>query len=237
MQKLTLGLVIAAPVKDNIFLEAEKYASADVDILLFPEGYITYDMIDRLKDLARDSRKWIVAGVDDTRDAVKKQAAVIIDADGNIVGEHIKSSVTSWEAERGYAGGDSIQVIDTPLGKIGLAICYELHFPEVARILALQGAEIIFNQIGTGMWNETQFSVWNSIARTRAFENLVFVAGVSHYSDAIPLAFAYAPNGDCLISIRGENRLIKVVLDPEKYPKNRKLLDRRPELYKGIAEA
>jgi hypothetical protein len=69
--------------------------------------------------------------------------------------------VENWtpsDARLSLARGDSIQAIATTLGVFGIAVCYEIHMPEVPRVLALQGAKVIFNPIGTGMWNEEQLT-------------------------------------------------------------------------------
>ncbi|MBI4947677.1 MAG: carbon-nitrogen hydrolase family protein [Bacteroidetes bacterium] len=169
--------------------------------------------------------------MEDRRKSGKKfQTSIIIDPSGNIVGEHQKTSITKWEVENGYSRGDSINVVDTKIGSIGLAICYEIHFPEISRIYALKGAKIILNPIGTGMWHESQLKQWTSIASARASENNVYVLGCSHFNDAIPLAFAYDPNGNCLVLSRDANRLITVTIDLNKLGEEQ-FSQRRPELY------
>jgi len=235
MRQIKLGIVVAQPETETIS-EFEKYISSEwAEMLMFPEGYLNSKNLEIIRELAKKHNKWIVCGMDDTRDlAHHMESGIIIDPSGNILGEHRKTSLTKWELEHGYERGNSIKVIDTPFGKFGFAICYEIHFPEVSRILALQGAEVIFNPIGTGMWNEAQFSVWNAIAKARASENNAFVVGCSHFNDCIPVAFAYAPDGECLVSSREQNRMIPVVLDFEKY-KTRKIFDqRRPDLYSDL---
>lgn len=234
MQKFRLGLVVADPAEDAI-RQAEKYVAeggAEIDAYLFPEGYLKSDRLPELQEIARKASKWIFSGMEDGRvPGHKFETGVIINPAGEIVGEHKKTSITKYEVEHGTERGNSIQVIDTPLGKIGFAICFEIHFPEIARVLTLAGVEIILNPIGTGMWHEHQFQVWNSIARARSSENNVFVCGVSHRNDAIPLAYAYAPGGECLVVSRGERGLIPVVLDPEKFSKKWRFNERRPDLY------
>ena len=178
-----------------------------------------------------------MTGIDDYRYSGKKyETAIIIDPSGDIVGEHKKTSLTDYEIENGYCQGDSIKVIDTVFGKIGIAICYEIHFPEVSRIYALQGAKFIFNPVGTGMWHEHQYEQWNSIARARASENGVFVLGCSHFNNTIPFAFAYTTNGECLVKSREVNRVVYVSLDLDKYQIKKNFSQRRPELYNDITK-
>ena len=235
MRQIKLGIVIAKPETRTIS-EIEKYIASDrAEMLMFPEGYLQSGNLEKVRGIAKKHQKWIVSGMDDRRDSSRRmQTGIIIDSSGNIAGEHRKTSLTKWEITRGYQRGDSIKVIDTPLGRFGFAICYEIHFPEVSRILALQGAKIIFNPIGSGMWDEAQFEVWNAVARARASENKVFVVGGSHFNDCIPVAFAYAPGGERLVSSREQNRMVSVVLDLEKYKTGKSFDQRRPELYSDL---
>jgi len=176
--------------------------------------------------------------VDDRRDKVKKYStAIVVGPDGSILGEHKKTSIGGVGIEKGYSKGDFIDVINTDFGVVGVSICYELHFPEVARVYALKGARIIFNPIGVGMFDDKQFFQWNSLASARASENNAFVAGCSHFNEAIPLAFAYDPNGECLVQSRGEKGVIKTTIDFNKYSsKDKKFSRRRPELYGILTE-
>ena len=231
MSKIKLGLVIAKP--EDIISELEKYVASDeADLLVFPEGYLKSEYLDQAKQIAKTHKKWIVTGMDDKRLKNKKlESGIVIDPSGKIVGEHQKTSITQWEIDHGFKRGNSVKALKTSLGVFGFAICYEIHFPEVTRILALQGVDIIFNPIGTGMWHEEQFKQWNAVTKTRASENRAFVVGCSHYNDAIPIAYAYAPTGECLVSARDTNRLISVVLDLDKYKTDKHFKERRPELY------
>lgn len=235
-ERFRLGLVNAQEEKD--LSEMKRFiGEPGVDAVLFPEGYMHSDKLSEACKLAKENKKWVISGMEDHREKGKFfETGVVISPAGKVVGEHRKTSITRYEIEHKYNRGDSIEVIETELGTLGLAVCYELHLPEISRVLALQSAWIIFNPIGTGMWHEHQFQIWNSLAQTRAAENGVFVVGCSHYNDTIPIAFAYAPNGECLVSERSVNKLIPVTLDPSKYTIGRNFDQRRPELYGKLIE-
>lgn len=240
--KFNLGIIPALPAGSHAdpLHDLKKYSKSDsVEVLLFPEGYLHSENLTSAQEVAKDNKKWLVTGVDDFRESKNKfETALIINPKGEIVGEHKKTSLTEYEIKHGYSRGDSIEVIDTDFGKVGITICYEIHFPEISRVYALQGARIIFNTIGTGMWNEKQYRLWNSVAQTRASENKAYVFGCSHFNDAIPVAFAYAPDGECLVQARDCNRLIKVGVDLDKFPIEgfNNFKQRRPELYEVIGE-
>jgi predicted amidohydrolase len=101
-------------------------------------------------------------------------AAVLIGPDGRIIGKYRKVCLPHSEVHDGVTPGDDYPVFDTALGKVGMMICYDGFFPEVARELTNRGAEII------------AFPVWGCnplLAAARACENHVYVVS-STYTDA-----------------------------------------------------
>lgn len=106
-------------------------------------------------------------------DAVYNTAA-LLGPDGALIGKYRKVCLPHSEVENGVTPGDEYPVFDTKLGKIGLMICYDGFFPEVARELTNRGAEII------------AWPVWGCnplLGRARACENHVYVVS-STYTDA-----------------------------------------------------
>ena len=237
--KLNVGMVIAQSVKDSDhpLSELEKFTQDQkTDIILFPEDHIYSDKLPDLQEIAKSRKKWIISGMEDRDTGGKKfKQAVIVNPRGEIVGQHRKTSLTYNELSRGFSHGDAIQAVATDFGIIGVAICYEAHFPEVVRIYALQGAKMIFNPVGTGMWHENQFQQWNGVGRTRASENGIFSVGCSHQNGAIPFAYAYAPDGSCLVQTRDVNRMVMVTLDLS-LGIGMFLEHRQPQLYKKLIE-
>jgi nitrilase len=69
--------------------------------------------------------------------------------------------------------GDRVVVVDTPVGKIGLSICYDLRFPELFRELAKKGAEIL--TVPSAFTSVTGLAHWEVLLRARAIENLCYV--------------------------------------------------------------
>ena len=82
-----------------------------------------------------------------------------------------------------FRAGDEFPVFETDLGKLGIMICYDAGFPEVARHLALQGAELI---VAPCAFRKADKQMWDIYFKARALENALFVAAtnrVGHEGD------------------------------------------------------
>ena len=103
--------------------------------------------------------------------------STVVLEDGEILGVYDKNNL--WSMERFYIRpGESYTVFDTKYGRIAVMICYDMGFPEVARILTLKGAEIIFCP---SAWTILDRDMWNLNIPQRALENNLFVAGINRY--------------------------------------------------------
>src|SRR3972149_4403556 len=105
--------------------------------------------------------------------------AVLISPTGDLLAAyrkvHLYDAFNGRESDRFIPGSEPPPVVDTPLGKIGLQICYDIRFPEWSRILALRGAEIIALPTSwvTGPLKEEH---WVTLVRARALENTCWIA-------------------------------------------------------------
>jgi predicted amidohydrolase len=122
---------------------------------------------DRLAELARRHKMYIVAALGEREGRVIYNTAVLIDRQGKIAGKYRKVCIPEGEFDQGVAQGDSYPVFDTDFGRIGIMICWDSWFVDPARALSLQGAEVIFLPIWGG--NPT-------LLRARAIENHVYLA-------------------------------------------------------------
>jgi len=107
-------------------------------------GPVPGPMTDRLCNLARKTRQWIIPGSMWEMEGDKMyNTSVVISPDGDIVAKYRK--MFPWlPYEAGTAPGDQFCVFDIPnVGRFGLCICYDMWFPEVSRTLAWMGAEVI----------------------------------------------------------------------------------------------
>jgi predicted amidohydrolase len=125
-------------------------------------------------ELAKQHAMHVVAGLVERDAPLMYNTAVLIGPDGKLIGKYRKVALPRTEIEAGVAPGHEYPVFDTTLGRIGMMVCYDGFFPEVARQLSLNGAEIIaFPVAGCNP----------RLAAARACENHVFVAS-SCYTDA-----------------------------------------------------
>jgi predicted amidohydrolase len=123
--------------------------------------------------LAQKFNLYIVAGLVERADHLIYNVAVLIGPDGQVVGKYRKVALPRSEIEAGVAPGSDYPVFETRFGKVGMMVCYDAFFPEVARQLADRGAEII------------AWLVWGCnplLARARACENHVYLVS-STYED------------------------------------------------------
>jgi predicted amidohydrolase len=124
--------------------------------------------------LARKHGLHIVVSLYERDGRVTYNAAVLLGTDGQVVGKYRKVCLPHAEIEAGVMPGSDYPVFETKFGKVGLMVCYDGFFPEVARELTRRGAEVI------------AWPVWGCdplLARARANENRVFVVS-STYTDA-----------------------------------------------------
>jgi len=170
----------------------------------------------------------------------------VIDADGTILGKTRMVHVPDYEyfhEKTYYTPGDTgAHVYDTAVGKIGVAICYDRHYPEYMRALAVAGAELVITpQAGAaGEWTEGLYEAEMQIA---AFQNGYFTAlcnrvGVEGHLDFSGESFICGPDGRLLAqSGQGTEEILYCELDMEEvkrsHAKRLFLPDRRPELYHG----
>jgi len=126
---------------------------------------------DFLGKVARENNIYIVAGILEREGPVVYNTALLIDKGGNLAGKYRKVSVPREEYDGGVTPGNAIPVFETEFGRIGMMICWDSQFPEVARMLAWKGAEVIFVPIWGG--NLT-------VVKTRAIENQIYLVTSSY---------------------------------------------------------
>jgi len=113
----------------------------------------------------------VVCGLLERDGDALRNAAVLVGPDG-LVGTYRKTHLPFLGVDRFVVPGDALPVFDTPLGRIGIEICYDLRFPEVTRTLALQGADMVAHPTNFPMAAKIQTEL---ITVARAAENRVYL--------------------------------------------------------------
>jgi predicted amidohydrolase len=159
----------------------EEAAAKGADIVCLPEGItlvgnalkyaqaaepVPGPSTEFLGALARRLRVWIVAGIYERAGARIYNTAVLVSRDGSLAGRYRKMALPDEEIEGGITPGGETPVFATDFGRVGLLICWDSSYPEVARALAERGAEVLFLPIWGGV---------EALVQARAIENQVHV--------------------------------------------------------------
>ena len=171
-------------------------------------------------------------------------ASPILNTDGSLMGTTRMIHITEYACfhEQGYymPGTNGTPVYDTPFGKIGVAICYDRHYPEYMRALALAGAEVVVvPQAGAeGEWPDGLYEAEMQVA---AFQNGYFTALCNRVGPEPKLTFAGEsfvcdPGGRVLARAgKGTEEILSIDLDlsevEHSHARRLFLRDRRPDLY------
>ena len=204
---LTIGLAQSGYPQDGDVLAqveafAGKAAEAGVQLLVFPENLMSPRPLEapELRELAepldgpfaralaktaQTHGLWIVFTQYETNPAGGPpfNTAVVVDQQGTRRGSyqkcHLYDAHDVRESDRMSAGASLCAPITTPFGTLGLGICYDLRFPELARAAAVAGCDLV---LFPACWHDGPHKRrhWETLLRARAIENECFVAGICH---------------------------------------------------------
>jgi beta-ureidopropionase len=143
-----------------------------------PEGPITQ----RMQQLAKETGMVLVVPIaEEEGTGIYYNTGAVIDADGTYLGKYRKNHLPHvggfWEKFYFRHGNLGYPVFDTAVGKIGVYICYDRHFPEGARMLGLHGAELVFIPSATSRGLSEH--LWRIEQTSHAIANGYFVATIN----------------------------------------------------------
>jgi 5-aminopentanamidase len=169
---------------------------------------------------------------------------LLIGADGERLANYRKVHLFGPEEKRLFEPGSDYVTATLDGLTIGLAICYDVEFPEFIRTLVLQGADLI--AVPTCL-TPPYWEIPTSILRARAYENQVFLAYANHTGAERDLTYIgmsaiVGPDGKDILRAGSEDEALLVAgIDPASYAQSRALntylADRRPALYDAVATA
>ena len=232
------------------------------DLVCFPELSLTGYAMPHSRGLAMPDDHPALASVSERTEGsdlsicfgyVDEEGHIVqaVASNGRIAGRYCKTHL--GEREQGVmTPGGSFPIMDLGKAKVGISICWEAHFPEIAGTYALEGADVILMPFASGLGGERRQSSWDRFLPARAYDNTVFVAAVNAFGDTG--AGTMMGGGAAAYNVRGErigysygSQTLTVDLDPEQMDRIRAghyesmrdvyFLDkRRPGLYGRITE-
>ncbi len=142
------------------------------------------ESIGRIADVASRKKIWVHVGSVPVRHESGAQLAnrsIVISATGEIIARYDKihlfdvdlKSGESWRESSAYVGGENPVIVGTPLGRMGLAVCYDMRFPDLFSAYAKAGVDII--TLPSAFTVPTGAAHWHTLLRARAIESECFV--------------------------------------------------------------
>lgn len=143
-----------------------------------------------LSDMAKENGLYLVAGSVPEDDGGKTyNTSYVFDPEGKCIAKHRKVHLFDIDVKGGQrfmesetlTAGDSLTTFDTPWGKMGLCICYDIRFPEWTRLMALEGVKAVFIPAAFNM--TTGPAHWELSFRARALDNQIYLFGCAPARD------------------------------------------------------
>jgi beta-ureidopropionase len=209
--------------------------------------------VTRMREVAREHGiVLIVPWYEEAQPGVYYNTACVIERDGTVLGKYRKTHIPHvgpcfWEKFYFKPGNLGYPVWDTSVGRIGLIICYDRHFPEVARELGLKGAELVFNPSATV--ESLSKYLWELEQPAHAVANGFWVAASNRVGVESPLnthkfygsSYFCSPRGKIVARASdSEDEVLVADIDLDEIREVRNtwqfFRDRRPETYGELAE-
>ncbi len=252
----------------RIYDETKTAAKAGADLIVFPECSLTGYMYnsrdealpymesipgpstDSIEQLCKELGVHVVIGMLEKDGQSCFNSAVLVGSQG-LIGSYRKNHLPYLGIDRFLDHGNRpFQIYETPIGRIGLFICYDCHFPESARVMTLLGADILVLPTN---WPQGRDKVPRFVINTRAYENKVHVVAVDRVGSERSGRFVGCSKivnalGDTVAQAGASEETIiyadldindarqkKVVFKAGQFEANF-ISDRRPELYNKLTD-
>ena len=209
--------------------------------------------VSRMREVAREHGVvLIVPWYEEEQPGVYYNTACVIERDGTVLGKYRKTHIPHvgpcfWEKFYFKPGNLGYPVWDTSVGRVGLIICYDRHFPEVARELGLKGAELVFNPSATV--ESLSKYLWELEQPAHAVANGFWIAASNRVGVEAPLnqnkfygsSYFCSPRGKIVAQASdSEDEVLVADIDLDEIREVRNtwqfFRDRRPETYGELAQ-
>ncbi|PMP92665.1 MAG: hypothetical protein C0171_00215 [Caldisphaera sp.] len=265
--KIGLTQLVSSKNKEENILKIEKFSkkakNKGADMVVFPEVFMIYfsseDSLEKrskeaesldgnfVKSILKISKEYnlsITVGMYESIENSLKTYNTIITTDdnGNIINiyrkTHLYDAFNFKESDFFKESKNPYRVFDFNGFKIGVMVCYEIRFPEIARILALNGADVI---LVPSAWFKgyNKEEHWLTMIKARALENTVYIATLNQIGNVFTGITSFVdPLGIIMHRMNEEEGIIFGEVDKERINEARKILplltQRKTDLYSGL---
>ncbi len=230
-----------------------KAANQGVDMILLPELWASgYDLKNcqsyaatlyegdfaRMRSLAEEYKIIIGGSLIEQENDAFYNTFVLYDQSGTMINSYRKVHLFRMLNEEQYfKAGDRLVMVETEWGKIGMATCYDLRFPEMFRAYSVSGVELI---LVVAEWAQRRINHWRQLLQARAVENQCFIAavnktGMSQGEKLGGYSAVINPMGEYLVQGGEEEELLSAVVKLKEVKKIRRWMpvmqDRKPKVY------
>jgi predicted amidohydrolase len=227
-------------------------AASGAELICFPEQFATgWDPLPRthiqestgtivttLRHYAEEYGIGLIGSFREKTDSLPRNTAIAIDRDGRILTSYAKMHLFSpGKEDEGNIPGSALGTFRLGPLTCGLAICYDLRFPELFRIYAQRGVQVVFVP---SAWPRRRSDHWELFITARALENQIYVSGVNTTGETPVESYAGAsmtadPQGTIICRATGAEQLLFTDIDPALIETSRRQFpvgrDRRDDLY------
>jgi predicted amidohydrolase len=251
MKVASIQLSVVEGDKDATLNKAEDAVKkcGDADLVILPEiwnlGFMSFDQyMDKAEDidgptpslmkkLAREKGIFLHTGSFVEEEKGKYyNTSLLLSPEGEILAKYRKIHLFGYNSKETQilAPGEKVVVVDTPFGKIGMATCFDLRFPELFRAMVDKGAQFF---LVCSAWPYPRVEPWIMLNRVRALENQCFLisansAGINCGSQFVGHSMVLDPWGTVLAGAGDEEMIVRTEIDSEKVAQAR-------ETFPGLA--
>lgn len=231
-------------------------AASGASLICFPEQFATgWDpesgkniedlnglIVSSLRTYARNNQIAVIGSLRKQGSPLPENTAVVINNEGRILTTYSKVHLFSpGNEQKGFSPGSDLGIFTLGPLSCGIAICYDLRFPDLFRIYAQKGVQVVFVPAA---WPQKRIKHWELFITARAAENQMYVAGVNTtgitpvdtYSGSSMIA---DPHGTIISRANDAEQLIFTDLDPALVQKARQSFpvekDRKDALYRALS--
>ncbi len=211
-------------VMPELFVTGYDYDSIRAASSQFPDGRVFKVIADK----CREYGTWFYGSIPERDDGKIYNTGVLFNPRGELEEKYRKIHLFGPLGEKQvFARGETLSIANTPFGKLGLSICYDLRFAEQYVDMKRAGVDIF---LVVAEWPVPRIDHWKHLLRARAIENQAFIVGVNRVGDDLSSTYGgnsaiYDPMGNAVVLLGTSVSIAKGVADTRVLEKARSLFD------------